>query len=52
MDTEQLRAFAREYTAAWCSQNAARVAAFFGENALWLARTNISLLETLDSGRS
>ena len=25
-------AFARNYTAAWCSQNAARVASFFAEN--------------------
>ena len=28
-DVAQLRAFAARYTAAWCSQNAARVAAFF-----------------------
>lgn len=27
-----LRDFARRYTAAWCSQNAARVAAFFAPN--------------------
>jgi len=28
-DLEQLRDFARRYTAAWCSQNAASVAAFY-----------------------
>ena len=31
MDESQLRDFAREYTAAWCSQNAASVAAFFAD---------------------
>ena len=31
MDTAQLRALATQYTAAWCSQNAASVAAFFAE---------------------
>jgi hypothetical protein len=29
---EQARAFAARYTAAWCSQNAASVAAFFSEH--------------------
>lgn len=29
MDPESLRDFARRYTAAWCSQDPARVAAFF-----------------------
>jgi hypothetical protein len=29
MDATQMREFARKYTAAWCSQNAASVAAFF-----------------------
>jgi hypothetical protein len=32
MDTAQLNAFAGRYAAAWCSQNAASVAAFFNEN--------------------
>ncbi|MGB8326391.1 MAG: nuclear transport factor 2 family protein [Steroidobacteraceae bacterium] len=31
MDVAKLREFGREYTAAWCSQNAASVAAFFAE---------------------
>jgi hypothetical protein len=31
MDIAKLQEFAREYTAAWCSQHAASVAAFFGE---------------------
>ena len=31
MDTTQLTEFAKKYTAAWCSQNAASVAAFFAE---------------------
>lgn len=31
MDAAKLRTFARNYTAAWCSQNAASVAAFFSE---------------------
>jgi hypothetical protein len=31
MDTAQLRELATKYTAAWCSQNAASVAAFFAE---------------------
>jgi uncharacterized protein (TIGR02246 family) len=31
MDEAQLRDFATRYTAAWCSQDAARVAAFFAE---------------------
>lgn len=31
MDTTQLTEFAKRYTAAWCSQNAASVAAFFEE---------------------
>ncbi len=31
MDIAQLRQFATRYTAAWCSQNAASVAAFFSE---------------------
>jgi len=31
MDTAQLREFATRYTAAWCSQDAASVAAFFAE---------------------
>jgi hypothetical protein len=30
--TEHLRDFARRYTAAWCSQNAASVAAFYSPN--------------------
>lgn len=30
-DVAALNAFARNYTAAWCSQNAARVASFFAE---------------------
>lgn len=30
--TFDLHGFATRYTAAWCSQDAARVAAFFGEN--------------------
>jgi SnoaL-like domain len=32
MDANQLKEFATKYTAAWCSQNAASVAAFFVEN--------------------
>lgn len=32
MDVPELRAFGTRYTAAWCSQNAASVAAFFAEN--------------------
>ena len=32
IDTENLRDFARRYTAAWCSQDAASVAAFFAPN--------------------
>ena len=32
MDPERLKDFATKYTAAWCSQNAASVAAFFEEN--------------------
>jgi hypothetical protein len=32
MDATQLRQFAVKYTAAWCSQNAASVAAFFAED--------------------
>ncbi len=32
MDAVQLRDFATRYTAAWCSQNAARVAEFFAED--------------------
>jgi steroid delta-isomerase-like uncharacterized protein len=32
MDTAQLNEFAAKYTAAWCSQNASSVAAFFAEN--------------------
>lgn len=31
MDTAQLKEFATKYTAAWCSQNAASVEAFFAE---------------------
>ena len=31
MDTAKLQEFGARYTAAWCSQNAASVAAFFGE---------------------
>lgn len=31
MDTTKLRELGTRYTAAWCSQNAASVAAFFGE---------------------
>lgn len=31
MDPTKLREFGRKYTAAWCSQNAASVAAFFAE---------------------
>jgi len=31
MDATTLQEFGRQYTAAWCSQNAARVAAFFPE---------------------
>ncbi len=31
MDSAQLRSFGVRYTAAWCSQNAASVAAFFSE---------------------
>jgi hypothetical protein len=31
MDAAQLKEFATNYTAAWCSQNAASVAAFFAE---------------------
>ena len=31
MDAAQLKEFATRYTAAWCSQNAASVAAFFAE---------------------
>ena len=33
MDETQLKNFATRYTAAWCSQDAARVAAFFAEGA-------------------
>ena len=32
MDPERLNDFGRRYTAAWCSQDAASVAAFFAEN--------------------
>ena len=32
MNSEQLQDFATRYTAAWCSQNAASVAAFFSES--------------------
>jgi predicted ester cyclase len=32
MDAGKLNDFATRYTAAWCSQNAASVAAFFGEH--------------------
>ena len=32
MDAARLQEFARNYTAAWCSQNAASVAAFFSES--------------------
>jgi SnoaL-like polyketide cyclase len=32
MDAARLKGFATRYTAAWCSQNAASVAAFFEEN--------------------
>jgi len=32
MDPIRLREFAKKYTAAWCSQNAASVASFFAEN--------------------
>ena len=32
MDDVELREFATRYTAAWCSQNAASVAAFYSEN--------------------
>lgn len=31
MDATQIREFARKYTAAWCSQNAASVAVFFAD---------------------
>src|SRR5947209_7594284 len=31
-DTTKIRDFAERYTAAWCSQNAESVAAFFSEN--------------------
>ena len=33
MDVTKLQEFGRKYTAAWCSQNAASVAAFFAEGA-------------------
>jgi uncharacterized protein (TIGR02246 family) len=32
MDAAKLREFATKYTAAWCGQNAARVASFYAEN--------------------
>jgi steroid delta-isomerase-like uncharacterized protein len=32
MDAAKLREFATEYTAAWCSQNAASVASFYSED--------------------
>lgn len=32
MNTQKLTEFAKKYTQAWCSQNAASVAAFFAEN--------------------
>jgi ketosteroid isomerase-like protein len=32
MDDENLKEFAKKYTAAWCSQNAASVASFYAEN--------------------
>ena len=32
MDDKKLKKFAAQYTAAWCSQNAASVASFFAEN--------------------
>ena len=35
MNADQLKQFGTRYTAAWCSQNAASVAAFFAENG-WL----------------
>ena len=35
MDADQLTEFGTKYTAAWCSQNASSVAAFFAENG-WL----------------
>lgn len=34
MNATQLQAFAQKYTAAWCSQNPANVAAFFSESGL------------------
>jgi hypothetical protein len=33
MDAAQLRTFGTKYAAAWCSQEAARVAALYAENA-------------------
>lgn len=35
MNADQLKEFGTRYTVAWCSQDAARVAAFFAENG-WL----------------
>ena len=32
MNTDKLKEFATQYTAAWCSQNAASVSAFFAED--------------------
>jgi hypothetical protein len=32
MNANELKEFATRYTAAWCSQNPARVASFFAEN--------------------
>ncbi len=32
MDAAQLRTFGTKYTAAWCSHEAVRVAALYGEN--------------------
>jgi len=32
MDVDKLREFATQYTAAWCSQDAASVASFYAEN--------------------
>jgi hypothetical protein len=32
MDETRLREFGKKYTAAWCSQNPASVAAYFAEN--------------------
>ena len=41
MNETQLEEFAARYTAAWCSQNAARIAAFFAEHGSLTINTGV-----------